>query len=283
MTLKHEHLNTCTGCVAPLVAKLVMDSAEHVVASIATGCLEVASTKYPNTAWPIPIIHSAFGNTAATISGIETAYNVLKRKGMKEEVKFVVFAGDGGTYDIGLQALSGALERGHDFVYVVLDNGGYQNTRGQRSSASPIGSSTSTTPAGKTTFRKDLTKIAAAHNIPYVAQASTFDLEDLKMKLKKALEIKGPALVNVLTACPRFWRVEPINLRKVVQLAADTCFWLSFEIENGKTKINYIPETKVAVDEFVKIQGRFKNISKEQIKMLQGRIDKDWEWLNKEQ
>jgi len=202
---------------------------------------------------------------------------------MKETAKFVVFAGDGGTYDIGLQALSGALERGHDFVYVVLDNGGYMNTGGQRSSASPLGASTSTTPAGKTRFRKDLTKIAAAHHIPYVAQASTFDLEDLKMKLKKALEVKGPALVNVLTACPRFWRVEPANLRKVSQLAADTCFWPIFEIENGKTKINYVPENKLPVDEFVKIQGRFKNISKEQIKMLQDHIDKQWEELTKEQ
>ncbi len=280
MTLKQGY-KTCMGCMEPIVTKSVLEAIENpVVVSLATGCLEVASTSYPDSSWTCPTIHSAFGNSAATISGIETAFNVLKRKGeIKENPKFIVIAGDGGTYDIGFQAMSGAFERGHDFVYLCLDNGAYMNTGGQRSSASPYKSKTSTTPGGKVQWRKDLTKIALAHNIPYVAQASVADLEDLKQKAKKAFETKGPAFLNVLVPCPRFWRYDLMNSKKINDLSFQTCFWPIFEVENGKKTVK-VPENKIPVEEFLKIQGRFKNLTKEDIDEIQQGVDKKWEELN---
>jgi len=267
----------------PLVVKTVLNSTkDKKIVSLATGCLEVASTKYPNSAWKVSTIHSAFGNTAATMAGIETAFNVLKRKKkIKEDIKFLVVAGDGGTYDIGLQALSGAMERGHDFVFLCLDNGAYMNTGGQRSSSTPYGSITSTTPSGKLSFRKDLVKIANAHDIPYIAQASIFDLEDLKMKAKKAFSIKGPSLINVLVPCIRFWRFNIVDLKKINETAIKTNFWPLYEIENGKVKINYKTEKRLPIEEFLKLQGRFKHLDKKQIKIIQEKIDRDYEELLK--
>ena len=184
---------TCSGCGIPQIVRTVLAAAKTpVVVANATGCLEVTSTIYPYTSWNIPYIHNAFENSAATISGVETAYRVLKKKGkIKKEIKFIVFAGDGGT-DIGLQSLSGALERGHNFLYVLYDNEAFQNTGNQRSSTTPLGAATTTTPEGlihhgKEEFQKDITKIIAAHNIPYVAQASVGNLIDLYNKAEKAL------------------------------------------------------------------------------------------------
>ncbi|MBW3019917.1 pyruvate ferredoxin oxidoreductase [Candidatus Woesearchaeota archaeon] len=273
--------NTCTGCIEPIIARTFLDVCDKVIVSLATGCLQVSSTKKSNSAWGVPVIHSAFANTAATISGIEAAYNVLKRKGkLEDDIKLLVIAGDGGTYDIGLQALSGALERGHDFVYVCMDNGAYMNTGGQRSSSTPYGSKTSTTPGGKVTFRKDIMKIIEGHNIPYIAQASIADLNDLKEKAKKAFEIKGPAFINVISPCIDFWKFDMRELRNISVKAVDTCFWPVYEIENGKFKLN-IPEKKLPVEEFLKIQKRFSNLTKEQIKEIQNKIDRDWNDLLK--
>jgi pyruvate ferredoxin oxidoreductase beta subunit len=279
----NSDVKTCLGCVEPIITRIIIEASElPVIVSLATGCLEVSSTKYPGTSWNVPVIHSAFGNSAATISGVEAAYNALRKKGeAKENLNFLVIAGDGGTYDIGLQALSGAMERMHKFVYVCLDNAGYMNTGGQRSSSTPYAGITSTTPEGKPTFRKDLIKIAAAHNIPYIAQASIFDIEDLKRKAKKAFSAQGPALINVLAPCPRYWRFEPQNMRKINELSASTCFWPLFEIENGRTKINYLPEQKMPVETFLSMQGRFKGITKSQIQALQEKIDNEWEELKK--
>jgi len=271
---------TCVGCVEPIIVKTVMDVIDNpLIVSLATGCMEVSSTKVNENHWNVPLIHSTFGNSAATISGIETAFKVLKKKGLKEDFKFLVIAGDGGTYDIGLQALSGALERGHNFVYVCLDNGGYMNTGGQRSSSTPYGSKTSTTPEGKITFRKDLVEIAKAHGIKYVAQTSIYDLKDLKMKAKKAFESEGPALINVLSPCTRFWRFEVFNLKKINDLAVDTCFWPSFEIEDGNYKLNYHPSKKIPLKEFLDLQGRFKGLTLEEIEIMQKEVDRRWKNL----
>jgi len=272
---------TCIGCAEPIIANIILDSIDHpIILSLATGCLEVASTKPTDKIWPVPTIHSAFGNSAATISGIETAVKVLQKKKLeKKDVKYLVIAGDGGTYDIGLQALSGAMERGHDFVYLCLDNGAYMNTGGQRSSSTPYKAKTTTTPGGKITFRKDIIEIAKGHNIPYIAQASLADLEDLKMKAKKAFETKGPALINVISPCIRFWKFEMKNLRKVSELSLNTCFWPIYEIENGEYKINRKPEEKLPVEEFLKIQKRFEHLSKENIKEIQERVDQKWSIL----
>src|SRR3989338_7372610 len=190
---------SCSGCGFPQIVRTVLASTDNpVVVANATGCLEVTSTIYPFTSWKVPYIHSAFENAAATITGVESAYKALQKKGKlpkDKEIKFVAFGGDGGTYDIGLQSLSGALERGHDFLYVLYDNEAYMNTGVQRSSATPYGASTTTAPAGKVhqgkeEFRKDIMKIVGAHNIPYVAQASVSNLIDLTNKAQKAFSIK---------------------------------------------------------------------------------------------
>ncbi|MFA7662757.1 MAG: thiamine pyrophosphate-dependent enzyme, partial [Patescibacteria group bacterium] len=207
---------TCAGCGIPIIARTVMAACEaDLIVANATSCAEVTSTIYPYTSWNVPWVHNAFENVAATISGVEAAYQNLKKTGkLKKEIKFLALAGDGGTYDIGLQALSGAMERGHDFVYVCYDNEGYMNTGGQRSSATPEGANTTTTPIGKnsqgkTQPRKDIVKIAAAHNIPYIAQSAVHDWLDLYTKAKKAFETPGPAFLNVLMPCTLNWKFEP--------------------------------------------------------------------------
>lgn len=274
---------TCIGCVEPIIAKTVMEVIDNpLIVSLATGCLEVSSTKVDQSNWNVPVIHSAFANAAATISGVETAFKVLKKKGeLEEDFKFLVIAGDGGTYDIGLQALSGALERGHNFVYVCMDNGGYMNTGGQRSSSTPYGSITATTPEKKFTFRKDLVQIAKAHNINYIAQTSVYDIKDLKEKARKAFECEGPAVLNIIAPCTRFWRFEVFNLKKITDSAIKTCFWPEFEIENGKYNISHIPEEKLPITEFLKLQGRFKDLTEDDIKFMQDEIDRRWNELLK--
>ena len=168
----------CQGCGIPIVVRTVLDSipGKKVVIN-ATGCLEVATTRFPTTAWNLPWMHVAFENTAAVASGVESAYRALRRRHrLDEEITFVAFAGDGGTYDIGLQALSGALERGHRFLFVCYDNEAYMNTGVQRSGATPFGAGTTTSPVGLESFgkaqlRKDMTAVAVAHHVPYTAQA----------------------------------------------------------------------------------------------------------------
>src|SRR5512134_43411 len=203
----HGH-RMCSGCGAPIVVKIALMATDYpVVISNATGCLEVSSCISEFTAWNVPWIHTAFENAAATLSGVETMYRSLRKQGkMDKEVKFIAFGGDGGTYDIGFQSLSGAMERGHDMIYICYDNGAYMNTGIQRSSATPLGADTTTCPAGsvipgKLRSRKNLTRIMAAHNIPYVAQASPSHWQDLFKKVQKAHEIKGPKFINVIAPC----------------------------------------------------------------------------------
>ncbi|MDD5504808.1 MAG: thiamine pyrophosphate-dependent enzyme [Candidatus Omnitrophica bacterium] len=284
----------CSGCGASIVARQVLLGAGNsaLVAGCATGCFEVATTIYPYTAWKVPFIHNAFENAAATMSGVETAYRSLKKQGkIKKDIKFVTFGGDGGTYDIGLQSLSGALERGHNFVYVCYDNGAYMNTGIQRSGATPTGASTTTAPAGKVSsgkpqLRKDLTAIVAAHRIPYVAQCSISNWNDLVTKSQKAFDAKGPAFLNVMALCHRGWRFPQENGVAIAKTAVDTCFWPLYEIENGKKyKINYTPKEKKPITEWLKLQGRFKHLFKpgneEILKSIQQDVDDEWEYLLK--
>jgi pyruvate ferredoxin oxidoreductase beta subunit len=284
----------CAGCGASIAVRQVLlgAGASPVVAGVATGCLEVATTIYPYTAWNIPLIHNAFENVAATISGVETAYRSLKKQGkVTKEIKFVAFGGDGGTYDIGLQSLSGALERGHNFVYVCYDNEAYMNTSVQRSGATPYGANTTTTPAGKKSygkvqFRKDLTAIAAAHNIPYAAQASISNWNDLVTKAQKAFNANGPAFLNVLALCHRGWQYPEENALTIAKLATDTCYWPLYEVVNGKEwHITYRPKEKKPIIEWLKSQGRFKHLLKpgneEIIKEIQDNIDLEWQYLLK--
>lgn len=280
----------CAGCGASIaVRQVLMGTKDPVVAGASTGCLEVATTIYPYTAWNIPFIHNAFENVAATICGVETAYKALKKKGkIKKDIKFVAFGGDGGTYDIGLQSLSGALERGHNFVYVCYDNGAYMNTGIQRSGATPYGASTTTAPAGKKSYgktqhRKDLTAIVAAHNIPYAAQASMSHWNDLVTKSQKAFSVEGPAFLNILAVCHRGWRSKPDDTLAVAKSAVETGFWPLIEVENGVWKFTYKPKQRKPVIEFLKPQGRFKHLFKEENKHIledvQHQVDENWKRL----
>ena len=260
-----------------------------VVIANATGCLEVTTSIYPYTNWRTSWIHSAFENTSATIGGVEAAYRSLKNQGkITEDIRFMAIGGDGGTFDIGLQSLSGALERGHRFVYVCYDNEAYMNTGIQRSSATPLGAWTTTSPvgevtAGKTRGCKDLTAIVAAHGIPYVAQASPHNWRDLINKARKAFDTDGPAFINVISPCVPGWKYDSPDTIKLAKMAVDTCYWPLYEIEDGKYKLNYRPKEKKPLIEWLKPQGRFKHLlspqNKHLLERLQADVDKRWEDL----
>lgn len=280
----------CAGCGLPIAVRTVLNSIDgDVVASNATGCLEVATSRYPTSAWNIPWVHNAFENAGATISGVETAYRVLKRKGkLDDDIEFVAFAGDGGTYDIGLQSLSGALERGHDFLYVCLNNEAYMNTGIQRSSATPKGASATTTPAGKESYgekqwRKDLTEIVAAHQIPYAAQASISHLTDLSNKVEKAIEKDGPTFINVLATCQLGWRISPDQSVKIAETGVDTNYWPLYEVDEGEYTINHKPKEKKSVEEWLKPQKRFSHLfqpkNEQVIQEIQDLVDQGWKTL----
>ena len=281
----------CQGCGVPMVVRTILDTIETpVVVVSATGCLEVATTRYPTTAWNVPWIHVAFENAAAVASGVETAYRALRKRGRlpDEPVTFVALAGDGGTYDIGLQALSGALERGHRFLFVCYDNEAYMNTGIQRSGATPFGASTTTSPTGtaslgKAQERKDMTAIAVAHRIPYVAQAASSHWDDLSRKAERAAAADGPAFLNVLTDCPLGWGHEPRIGMDVVNAAVDSCFWPLYEVVEGRYLLTYTPQRIVPVEEWLRPQARFAHLlGPEQLPLverIQRRIDADWAGL----
>jgi pyruvate ferredoxin oxidoreductase beta subunit len=282
----------CVGCGAAVIARQVLAATETpVVCSISTGCLEVVSTLYPFNAWKVPFIHSAFENSAATVSGVEACYKALKKRGrIDREIKFIGLGGDGGTYDIGIQALSGAVERGHDFLFICYDNQAYMNTGIQRSGATPLGADTTTSPAGsvipgKVQNRKDLTEIMVAHDIPYAAQTTPAHWNDLATKVRKALNTPGPAFMNVLSPCQLGWRHEPSETMELARLAVETCYWPIYEVENGKYKISKIPKEKLPVTVFLEKQGRFRHLMKPEnkkvVEQLQAYIDRKWEALLK--
>ncbi len=287
----------CAGCGAPVVVRQILRALkpeDHAVIGAATGCLEVSSFLYPYTAWKDSFIHNAFENSAASVSGAEAAYVAMKKKGkikQEGETKFIAFGGDGGTYDIGFQSLSGAMERGHDMVYVCYDNGAYMNTGIQRSSATPKYADTTTSPAGKVIpgkmqSRKDLTEIMANHHIPYVCQtAAVGNMKDLYEKSEKALYTKGAAFMNVLAPCPRGWQYNTPDLMDLNKLAVETCYWPLYEVIDGKYIINYKPKNKLPVRDFLKAQGRFKHLFKagneHLIDEIQAEVDQRWAALLK--
>ncbi|BES66542.1 thiamine pyrophosphate-dependent enzyme [Gottschalkiaceae bacterium SANA] len=285
----------CAGCGAPVAVRGIlraMKPEDQAVIGCATGCLEVSTFMYPYTAWKDPFIHNAFENASATVSGAEAAYKAMKRKGkIDKEVKFITFGGDGSSYDIGFQSLSGAMERGHDMVYVCYDNNAYMNTGIQRSSATPKYADTTTTPVGsdsngKQQYRKDLTEIMVSHHIPYVAQTTFLtNMKDLHEKAEKAIYMQGPAFLNVLAPCPRGWRYEASRLMEVTKLAVDTCVWPMFEVINGVWHLSYEPKVKKPVEDYLKVQGRFKHLflpeNRHLIDEIQAEVDKNWEELKK--
>jgi pyruvate ferredoxin oxidoreductase beta subunit len=296
----HEDLLTgghraCAGCTGSNILRQIMLTAgPDTVVGGATGCMEVVTTIFPYTAWRTSFIHSAFENCAATISGVETAYRSLKKHGElpveRDKMNFIAFGGDGGTYDIGLQSLSGAMERGHNMLYVCYDNEAYMNTGIQRSSATPLGAHTSTAPAGKVKQgkeqnRKDLTGIMVAHNIPYVAQTTPFHWKDLAMKVEKALACDGPAFLNILMPCTVGWHFDPAIGIDLSREAVETNFWPLFEVENGKYNINKKPKDRQEIVPWMKKQGRFKHLFKPGnehiLESSQKYVDDQWEKLLK--
>jgi thiamine pyrophosphate enzyme-like TPP-binding len=284
----------CSGCGAPPVTRMILRAVkpeDHVVVSNATGCLEVSSFIYPYTSFKDSYIHTAFESAASTASGVEAAYKSLKKQGKLPEdkdTKILVFAGDGGTYDIGFQALSGAMERGHDLTYICYDNGAYMNTGIQRSSATPKFADTTTTPQGKVIpgkmqERKNITEIMVAHELPYVCQTAAYgNFKDLYEKAEKAIYTEGPTYMNVFAPCPRGWRYPDEDLMSINKLAVDTCYWPVYEVENGVYKVNK-PVKKVPVVEFLKLQKRFAHMFKPgnewMIEEFQAGVDRAWEKL----
>jgi pyruvate ferredoxin oxidoreductase beta subunit len=277
----------CQGCAEVLAVRLVAKAlGRNVIVSNATGCMEIVSSPLPFTSWRVPWFHVAFENTAAVASGVEAGLKVLMKKGRIPHKKIVslAMAGDGGTADIGLQALSGALERGHDIIYICTDNEAYMNTGIQRSSSTPFGASTTTSPAGKMqmgqiTWKKNMAAIAAAHNIPYVATACPSYPIDLIQKVKKAADIAGPAYIHILSVCPTGWRSAPELSIKLGRLAAETGIFPLYEVEHGTYRLNIdFPQLK-PVKEYLKLQGRFRHLTEEMIEEIQKRVDHEVEQL----
>ena len=285
----------CAGCGAPVVGRMILRALkeeDHAVICNATGCMEVSTFIYPYTSWTDSFIHTAFECAGATLSGVEAAYVSLKKQGKlpeDEHTKFIAFGGDGGTYDIGIQSLSGAMERGHDMVYVCYDNGAYMNTGIQRSSATPKFADTTTSPAGsvipgKMQSRKDLTKIMAGHHLPYIGQSAAYgNFKDLYEKSEKAIYTKGACFLNVLAPCPRGWGYATDDLMQINKLAVETCYWPLYEVIDGRYVVNYKPAKKLPIEEFLKPQKRFKHMFKPgnewMIEEFQKEVDSRWQEL----
>lgn len=280
----------CQGCPEGIIARLVTKVlGPNLIVATPTGCLEVSTSVYPETAWRVPWIHVAFENAAAVASGVEAAIRALRRKGLKfkdKKIHVVALAGDGGTADIGLQALSGALERGHDFVYICMDNEAYMNTGIQRSGTTPFKAWTTTTPVGtkwrgKPQPKKDLVAITAAHKIPYVATAIISHPLDFARKIKKAAEIDGPAYIHVLAPCPTGWRFDSSKTVEVARLAVLTGMWILYEIEGEEFRVTVSVPRRRPVEDYLLPQGRFEHLTKEEIIEIQKYVDEQVEKINK--
>jgi len=256
----------CPGCGASIVVRQVLLAApKDTIVAEATGCLEVSTALYPYSAWNRPWIHSAFENAAAVASGIDSGFKALARRGEAKEHPIIVFGGDGGTYDIGLQALSGAIERGHRFLYICYDNEAYMNTGIQRSGGTPLGAWTTTTQvgsarAGKQETKKDLVSIVVAHHVPYAATASISHWRDLMTKVRKALSKNGPTFLHVIAPCTRGWRFDSEKTIRMARLAVETRLFPLYEVDGGVYKITFPGSSPKPVEEYLKFQGRFSHL-----------------------
>jgi len=297
----------CAGCAHPIIGRMIMKASADMptIVTNATGCLEVATTIFPYTSWNVPWLHNAFENVAANASGIEAAWKAQRRKGKGplakyEKLNIIAFGGDGGTYDIGLQALSGALERGHNFTYVLIDNEAYMNTGIQRSGGTPLAASTTTSPAGdvipgKIQWKKPIVDIVVAHEIPYVATISPAYPQDVLDKARKAFSINGPKFLHAIIPCTRGWRYNTSETITIARLATQTCVFPLYEVERVDGRPVYKlsapsaaiarrPESKKPVEEYLKAQGRFRHLfrpkeNRQLIDAIQEGVDHRWELL----
>jgi pyruvate ferredoxin oxidoreductase beta subunit len=272
---------TCAGCGSILAARyLLKATGKDVIICEPTGCLEVTSSQYPLTAWKVPWIHVVFENAASVAAGVKVA---LEAQG-NDHTEVIAFGGDGGMVDIGFGAVSGALERDDDIMIITYDNEAYSNTGIQRSGATPFGASTTTTPAGlvsigKKQWKKNLPMIAVAHGSKYVASASIAYPQDFQTKIKKAMTIKGAKYIHIHTPCPTGWGFDSSKTIEVARLAVQTGMWILYEIEDGKFKKTMNPELK-PVDEYLKMQKRFKHLKEKEIKIIQDHINVSWKELD---
>ena len=274
----------CIGCGEALAVRLACKAlGQNVIIVTATGCIEIISSQLPYTSWRVPWIHTLFENTAAVASGIESGLKILMKKGRiaQQEITVVAMAGDGGTSDIGIQALSGALERGHNFLYLCFDNEAYMNTGVQRSSATPFGASTTTSPAGKmsigqVTWKKNVPAIVAAHDIPYVATACPSYPFDLMDKVAKGAATPGPAYIHILSPCPTGWRFATDLTVRLGRLAVETGTFPLYEVENGTYRLNFdFPKLRPVTD-YMKLQRRFRHLSEDVINKIQQRVNSEY-------
>jgi pyruvate ferredoxin oxidoreductase beta subunit len=305
-TLMSGH-RLCAGCTHPIVGRMIMKASADIptIVTNATGCLEVATTIFPFTSWNVPWLHNAFENAAANASGIEATWRAQRRSGKGplakyENLNVIAFGGDGGTYDIGFQAISGAFERGHHFTYVLMDNEAYMNTGIQRSGGTPLAASTTTSPAGsvikgKTQWKKPIDEIMIAHEIPYVATMSPAYPQDVLDKCRKAFSIEGPKFLHAFIPCTRGWRYPTADSVTLARLATQTCIFPLYEVtrEAGRpvyklsgasAAIARRPQSKKPVEEYLKGQGRFRHLfrpkeDKELLAAIQEGVDHRWQLL----
>ncbi|MGZ4864452.1 MAG: pyruvate synthase subunit PorB [Halobacteriota archaeon] len=267
----------CAGCGPALTIQAILRATgANVFVANATGCMEVISTQYPQSAWKVPWIHSLFENAAAVASGVEIALKALNRS---EEGKVVVIAGDGGTVDIGMQAISGMLERGHNICYICYDNEAYMNTGNQRSGSTPLDASTTTSPFGKRSFgndrpKKNMPAIAAAHGIPYVATSSVGYPRDLAKKVQKGISVSGPAYLQIHAPCNIGWGFDSAKTIEIARLAVETGLWMMYEIVDGVPTSVMKVRHQQPVEDYLKLQKRFAHLFKmpggdTQIKLIQ--------------
>lgn len=284
----------CPGCAHGMIVREVLNAVDGPIAiGNSTGCLEVSTAVYPHTSWNVPWIHIGFENGSTAICGAEAMYKALERKSKYkgQKPKFVAFGGDGATYDIGFQWISGCFERGHDFTYICLDNEVYANTGGQRSGSTPLGASTSTTPAGKVSYgkkqkKKDLLSIMAAHGSPYVAQVAPNKWKDMNAKIKKAIDTEGPTFINAMSACTTEWKFNSNHTVEMSDLAVDSLVFPLYEIIDGhELRITYRPKKVIPVRDYLAAQGRFKHLFKPEnehiIEQFQKDVDARWELLQR--
>lgn len=284
----------CPGCAHGMIVREVLNAVDGPIAiGNSTGCLEVSTAVYPHTSWNVPWIHIGFENGSTAICGVEAMYKALERKGKYkgQKPKFVAFGGDGATYDIGFQWISGCFERGHDFTYICLDNEVYANTGGQRSGSTPLGASTSTTPAGKVSYgkkqkKKDLLSIMAAHGSPYVAQVAPNKWKDMNAKIKRAIDTEGPTFINAMSACTTEWKFNSNHTVEMSDLAVDSLVFPLYEIIDGhELRITYRPKNVIPVRDYLAAQGRFKHLFKPEnehiIEQFQKDVNARWELLQR--
>jgi pyruvate ferredoxin oxidoreductase beta subunit len=290
---KNEYMTSghraCQGCAEALAVRLVLKAlGRETIVAMSTGCMEIISSPLPLTSWKLPWIHNAFENSSAVISGCEAGMKAMMRKGKlpAKKISFVAMGGDGATADIGMGPLSGALERGHDMIYVCYDNEAYMNTGIQRSSATPYGASTTTSPEGKVsigqkTIKKNMPRIAVAHRIPYVATACPSYPFDLMEKVRRAAEMPGPAYLHILSVCPTGWRIPPNEAIRYGRLAIDSCMFPLYEVVNGKYRLTYRPDPAIPVREYLSGQGRYRHLKEADIQKIESLASEDYQSIVK--